>query len=184
MHHCRQEPLLAIAYFYFDFNDREKQRHENLIRSLIMQFSTQCTSSSDALTSLYFQCHDGEQQPTATTLLTTLRHIIGGFQHAYIILDALDECTERGDLLTIIGEMVDWKLDNLHLLMTSRKERDIEDCLESQVSCQINIQQGVVDADIHIHICERLQNDTKLKKWPMKVQEEIETVLMEGAHGM
>jgi len=84
----------------------------------------------------------------------------------------------------MIEEMVDWKLDNLHLLVTSRKERDIEDCLESRVSCQINIQQGVVNADIHIHICERLQNDTKLKKWPIKVQEEIETVLMEGAHGM
>jgi hypothetical protein len=168
-----------MAYFYFDFNDREKQCHENLIRSLITQFSTQCTSCPDALTRLYSQCHDGKQQPAVTALLATLRHIIGGFRHAYIILDALDECTEREDLLAMIGEMVDWKLDNLHLLMTSRKERDIEDCLESQVSCQINIQQGVVDADIHIHICERLQNDTKLKKWPMKVQEEIETVLME-----
>ena len=176
--------MLAIAYFYFDFRDREKQHHENLIQSLITQFSAQCTSSPDALTRLYSQCHDGEQQPAATALLTTLRHIIGGFQHAYIILDALDECTEREDLLAMVGEMVDWKLDNLHLLMTSQKERDIEDCLESQVSCQINLQQRVVDADIHIHICERLQNDTRLKKWPMKVQKEIETVLMEGAHGM
>ena len=184
MHHCQLDPSLAIAYFYFDFNDREKQHHENLIRALITQFSAQCPSSPDALTRLYSQYHDGEQQPTGVDLLICLRHIIGCFQHAYIVLDALDECMEREELLVMIEEMVDWKLDNLHLLVTSRKERDIEDCLESRVSCQINIQQGVVDADIHIHICERLQNDTKLKKWPIKVQEEIEMVLMKGAHGM
>ena len=84
----------------------------------------------------------------------------------------------------MITKMVECKLDSLHILTLSRKEQDIKDHLEPQVSGQINIQSALVDGDIQIHICDRLQNDPKLKKWHAKVKKEIETTLMNGACGM
>jgi hypothetical protein len=64
------------------------------------------------------------------------------------------------------------------------REKDIEEALEPLITGQICIQSALVNADIHTHLRERLQNDLKLRKWPDKVQMEIETALMDGAHGM
>jgi hypothetical protein len=181
---CKPDPAVAVAYFYFDFNDTEKQQHENLIRSLIVQLSVQSIKSPEALNALFAHSQDGQQQPTTDALALTLQHVLGDFHQAFIILDALDECKEREELLKLIENVVNWKLEKLHILATSRRERDIEETLEPLVTGQVCIQSALANADIHIHLRERLQNDPKLRKWPTNVQIEIEKTLMDGAHGM
>jgi hypothetical protein len=181
--HCKSDPAVAVAYFYFDFNDNKKQQHENLLRSLIVQLSTQSAKLPESLDALFACSQDGQQRPTTDALALTLQHVLGGFQQTFIILDALDECKEREELLGLIEDIVNWKLDKLHILATSRRGRDIEETLEPLVTGQVCIQSALVNADIHVHICERLQNDPKLK-WPEHVQGEIEKALMNGAHGM
>lgn len=78
-----------------------------------------------------------------------------------------------------------WNISSLHLT-TSRKENDITMSLEREplVTCQLGIQKVLVDADIRVHILERLSNDPKLKKWPVDVQNEIENALMKGRKGI
>jgi hypothetical protein len=117
-------------------------------------------------------------------LMATLQQILGSFQHTYIVLDALDECTERDGLLKLINDIVGWKLGSLHILATSRKERDIEDSLECLVPLRINIQSTLVDSDIESYLQVQLGDGSKFKKWPIKVREEIKTALVEGAQGM
>jgi hypothetical protein len=85
-------------------------------------------------------------------LMMTFRQITSSFQHTYIVVDALDECTERDELLRLINEIVGWDLGSLHILATSRKERDIEDRLKCLVSPQIHIQSALVDSDIESYV--------------------------------
>jgi len=184
MHHCQSDPAFAFGYFYFDFRDPAKQRYENLVRSLIEQLSDQSSGTPEALRTLYSQNQDGARQPTVKVLVETLRGIIRGFKQTYIIVDALDECSEREKLLVLIGDIIDWKIGTLHILATSRKEQDIEDYLSSLISDEINIQSTFVDADIQVHVRERLRNDRRLRKWSVDAQLEIETALVDGAHGM
>jgi hypothetical protein len=113
-----------------------------------------------------------------------LRDIIGRIQSKYIILDALDECTDREDLLTFICALADSKLLRLRILATSRPERDIEERLTPIADHNINIQSAIVDRDIRVYIRDQLATDMKLKKWPPSVQDEIATVMMEKAGGM
>jgi hypothetical protein len=136
------------------------------------------------LAALYSQNSDGQQQPATEELMSTLRHIIRGFQHVFVIVDALDECLDQDQLLRMIQDIMRWKLGPLHLLATSRKEQDIEDCVGPLTSAQINLHSAQVNADIQTHLHDRLRNDPKLKKWPPKVHGQIEAALMEGAHGM
>jgi NACHT domain len=184
LQHCQSYSELAVVYFYFDFNDVEKQRHENLIRSLIVQLSMQSTNTPEALNTIYSRCQEGQQQPTTDALILTLQHMLVDFDQTFIILDALDECKEREELLELLEKFVDWKLNGSHILATSRREKDIEETLEPLITGQICIQSAVVNADIQICLRERLQYDPKLRKWPVMVQKEIETTLMDGAHGM
>jgi hypothetical protein len=182
--HCSQDPsVLTLAYFYFDFKDAKKQVVRSLICSLVTQFSRTCTSTPEGLATLYSKCLDGQHTPTSTSLMKALRDIITGFHHAYIVIDALDECAEPDDLLSFIEEVTGWGLDNLHILATSRRNQ-ITEFVASRTSYTINIQSAVVDMDIQTHIRERLQNDIRLRKWPLKVKQEIESGLMLGAKGM
>jgi hypothetical protein len=110
------------------------------------------------------------------------------FPQSYIVLDALDECTDRAELMIILERMAGWKLDESHVLVTSRKERDIEISLESIVDTQniICLQSELVDMDISTYVRQRLSDDKSLSKWQRDpdIRHEIETALMKGAHGM
>jgi hypothetical protein len=136
------------------------------------------------LLQLHSRHRDGNRQPKTEDLIDVLKHLIETFQAVFIVADALDECTDRDDLLDFIEEVAQWGLSNLRILVTSRREQDIVDRLEPTVWGQVNLQSDVVHRDISIHIKERLLSDNKLKKWPVEIQKVIEETLLKGAQGM
>jgi hypothetical protein len=131
---------------------------------------------------------NGERQPTADELLITLQLMIEPFNKTFIILDALDECKERQELLTRIKAIAGWETGNLHILATSRREIEIEKGLEPLINDQdkICIQDALVNDDIRSYVHQRLRTDPRLNRWQQKpgVQEEIERTLMNKADGM
>ncbi|KAF7363214.1 HET-domain-containing protein [Mycena venus] len=117
---ARAEPL---AYFYFDTNNSEQRTVTQLLRSLVWQISAQGPSPDTILDKLW-RCSYGQDLPTDTVLISdALIPILKEFtEPVYIVLDALDECSERDRLLTTIITILDADLPNLHLLLTSRPE--------------------------------------------------------------
>ena len=187
LQHCTNDPGKAVAYFYFDFKDRQKQSSEPMIKSLVTQLSQQCIKIPPLLESLFVSSNNGQRQSSTEALLFALRQMSKEFPATYIILDALDECADREELMAMIETLVSWQLESLHVIVTSRKERDIESSLESLVdTCNIMpLQSAVVDEDIRKYVRHRISVDKKLKKWRSgEVQAEIEIALMRGAHGM
>lgn len=173
-----------MSYFYFDFNDTDKQSSKNAIRSLLLQFAVQIDGVFKNLEQLYQKCGNGLQQPTEDAIRSLFLDTMAGTCEKYIVLDALDECTDRDKLLTFLHELIGSKPPNTHLLATSRREKDIEDELRLVVDQSINIQSTVVDADIRIYIEHRMSTDPKLKKWSDPVRNEIVDALMGKARGM
>jgi hypothetical protein len=82
---------------------------------------------------LISSCENGRRQPSAHTLLETTRQTAQESTQTYVILDALNECTQRSELIDVLETVAGWQLDNLHLLMTSRKERGIERDMEQSL---------------------------------------------------
>lgn len=180
----QSEPSTAVAYFYFDFNDPDKQQTEKLIRSLILQFTAQCPHPPEFLQSAHSRLQSAHKQPTIDDMAVILCQMLKIFNTTFILLDALDECTDREDLLEFLEALIGWNIDKLHVLATSRMEKDIAASLEPMVTYQICIQSVLVDPDIRVHILECLSNDPKLKRWPVDVQNEIKDTLMRSAKGM
>ncbi|KAI9709873.1 MAG: hypothetical protein M1812_007581 [Candelaria pacifica] len=185
--HCGVDSNLAVVYFYFDFNDAEKQETEKMIRSLLSQLGRQ-RSTAQALRSLYSACKTGGRSPTSNELLETLRGMVQEFDGVFIILDALDECKERDRLLEGISEWAGWPIGKLHTILTSRREKDIEEMLGPLIGDgeKVCIQSTLVDEDIRTYVHEKLQTDRGMRRWQRqpKVQMEIEMTLMEKADGM
>ena len=85
-----------------------------------------------SLKTLYSCSQHGQQLPDTGSVLNSFKEIIKIPEQIYVIIDVLDECWE---VPRFIEEIVSWKSGNLHLLTTSRKERerDIEEAVESLV---------------------------------------------------
>ena len=159
-----------------------------MIRSLIVQLSSECVKVPQILASSYSSYMNGERQPEYHSLLLILHQMMKLFAETYLVLDALDECLERQELLEAINQLNGSKDVNLHILTTSRWERDIEESLEPLCNehDKIYIQSIHINDDIRAYIHGRLQTDRDLKRWrnKPKVQREIEDTLMLEADGM
>jgi hypothetical protein len=184
LQHQQSQSDTAVGYFYFDFNDVEKQSSKKAIRSLLFQFIQQVPNGLQGLKHLHQKCGSGQQQPAEEAIHSLFQDEMGRVASKYIIIDALDECTDSEDLLTFVGDLAESKLKGLRIMATSRRERDIEERLKPIADHNINIQSAVVDKDIRNYVQDRLATDSKLKKWPASVQDEIATVIMEKANGM
>jgi hypothetical protein len=180
---CETDPSHAFAYFFFDARDSQKelQLHESLMRSLVFQFATQCDGIPAPLVELY---NNGHPKLSANSFQNTLQQILSRFPHAYVIIDSLDECSDRAVLLNSVEKICSWKTGNLHLLVTSRQERDIEDRLRLLDPVCIPVGGDSANRDIETYLDQILQTDPKLNRWDSATQSTIKITLMEGAQGM
>ncbi|KAI9881492.1 MAG: hypothetical protein M1830_000055 [Pleopsidium flavum] len=175
---------IGLAYFYFDFSDVERQSVRSLISSLISQLSGQSPVLPNCVEALYDKYEDCGQQPRERDLKAALEVLIESFPHVYLVLDALDECSEREELMQSLDELLSKSMDGLHLLTTSRKEQDIEDAFDNLRPVKISLAVKEVNEDIKLHIKSRLSQDLRLKRLAEATKAEIETALLDGAHGM
>ena len=186
-HLSKTQSPFATAYFFFDGRDSQKelQLHDQLIRSLIWQFSLKYGNGvAKVLADLYFHCGNGYQQPSLDNLCKVLQRILGGFNSAYIILDALDECSERDKVLDWVQTVILHKNKNLrlHLITTSRPEKEIDDKLSSYHCVDLVKTSG--NHNIVAYVDYQLQNDSDLQKWDQKIQDKIKSTLIKQADGM
>lgn len=182
-----------LVYFYFDFHNTGKQALDNMIRSLISQLYYKFEDTWKQFDSLFSSYEDGHRQPTCESLCKTFLHMIEQVKEVWIVLDALDECrTRKGppteELLSWIRYLLSSEQRNIHLLITSRPEQDIESRMiefahEDNI---VPIQNSLIGDDILAYVRTRIREDDGLKRWRSqpKVQNEIESRLIEKAGGM
>ena len=181
------EKPVSVAYFYFDFNDKQEQLCDPMLRSLIAQLSPQISEGPNILDAMYCACGNGALQPTASKLTATLQELVAGSTEVFILLDALDECKDRDVLMAKLEEMSRWQITSLHMLVTSRQEKEIGETLSKLLDAKhcICVQGVQVEDDIRTYVRSRIRTDRKLKRWKTpEVQSEIETALVEKAGGM
>jgi ankyrin repeat domain-containing protein 50 len=173
------------AYFYFNFN--AKWTVVDMLRSIIAQLCTCQKQIPLELRQMYDQCLRDQRQPHKISLLKMFYALSTTSYRTFIILDALDECAagrDRNELLDTIEKMIESSSVYLNILITSRKEKDIEDKLTRRLNTLVGLEETVIDADIALHIQERLKNDEKLSIWDSSTKENVQDALIKGAHGM
>ena len=176
---------LGIAYFFFDGrgSDNELQLHNKLIRTLISQLSdTRHGGITEKLADLYKRC--GEvQQPSDEQLQNVLRDILNSFPRAYIMIDALDECIDREKTLYWTNKLMsdtNCKPANLHIVFTSRPERDIHEIFAALDPDSIDVGEANTK-DINEFL--KLQMSSKFTKYDEDTRMKIMSELEERAEG-
>ena len=184
----------SMAYFYFDFKDTGKQDSRALLSSLLIQLSDQSDVYCEILLTLYSTHRRGSIQPSEDALAQCLKTMLValGKTPVYLIVDALDECpntsgmpSPRENVLQLVKELVDLKLLNLHLCLTSRPEIDIRSALEPLAPHCISLhdESGQM-ADIATYICSVVQSDPKMRRWRAEERDMVVGSLSAKADGM
>jgi NACHT domain len=178
----------VVLDFFFDFNDTDKQSQDKLVRSLVTQLYSRCENSREELNKLYSSHEDGRRQPLLGSLLETFQHMTKYTGKIQIVIDALDECKTRDQLLPWMRELSSSGNERIYLIVASRVEEDIKLELErwSRQDNFVSIQQNVVSHDIRTYVRNQLRKDSRFERWrsDQSVQNMIETKLMEKAGGM
>jgi hypothetical protein len=137
---------------------------------------------------LYQRCGLGQRQPGRKELMVMFSLLLTNTHRTFVIIDALDECVAgktRDDLLDAIKEMIGIQSKYLNILVTSRKEKDIEDELQTVMDAIIDLKKGGgVENDIGLYVRKCLESDKKLRKWPPEIKQLVQNALEEGAQGM
>jgi len=182
---CNRQNHQAYGYFFFDARDSQKgsQQHDDMLRSLIWQFSECSDGFPQVLTDLYDEWSPSAQSPSVKSLQGTLLRILDRFHHAYVIVDALDECVNLSNVLKWIKEMTCWRVGKLHLLATSRDEQDIAAVLEPLAAVSIQLAGESVDGDIALYLEEGIEEMTAWKG-NAHTRDIVKKSLLEGAQGM
>jgi hypothetical protein len=181
---CDLDESIACAYFFFDGRGEQNdlQQLGGMVRSLIRQFATQGSANLEPLITLYKRCHDGGSQPSIASLWAVLLSILDSFPNAYIVVDALDECTEREKVLKWIKAVTELKKRTFHLLVTSRDDEDIAARLRTLDPLSFPLGSALVNHDIEQYI------DNNLHKFARRLDDrviaKIKGELTEKAGGM
>lgn len=115
--------------------------------------------------------NNGQQRPTIESLYKMLYSILEYFGHVYLVVDALDEypSSRRSELLNSLHKLRKLDPGCLHLLATSRREKDIEDSFSHltqspEIFWDISVQGVHVRRDIDIYILHRMRTEDKFQK--------------------
>lgn len=186
--YCKEHPTRSLAFFSFDFNDREKRDPINMVKSLLSQLLNRCTRIPDAVSTLHATCNNSQRNASEQELLEALKGTLELLPSSFIVVDALDECNDWNTLFDILVETQKWGKSTPQVLVTSRKEVMIEEELGEIVPPENRtcLESHLVDKDIRAYVQERLAKDKSFKRWQkdLDVQQDIERTLGRRANGM
>jgi hypothetical protein len=186
----------SMAYFYFDFRDFHKQQWRDLVPSLLTQLFEQSGPCCDILSRLHSDHGNGARQPIDEAMKKCLIEMLTvRNQHPiYLIMDALDECsnvsgilTPRKRVLQLVKELLDLHIPNLHICVTSRPEVDIRDVLEPLTSRRVSLHdQSGQKKDIEDYVRSFVYSNSEsiMRRWRREDKELVIKTLSERAGGM
>ena len=186
--------LASLAFYYHDFREDAKKDRRGLLLSVLSQLCDRSDSYHDVISTFYSRHDDGKRSPSNNELIQCLKSLLDlpGQAPVYLIIDALDECSNtsampspREEILTLVTQLIESRLTDLRLCITSRPETDIKTVLGPLTfrSISIHNERGQMQ-DIEKYIRSVVNVDPKNRRWKQEDKELVIKVLTERADWM
>lgn len=128
---------VAIAWVYCNYKEKSQQTLGNLMGSLLKQLVQRHSNVPSRVIDLYEKYRNQDTRPKLEDVAHVLKAVIGSYLKAFIVVDALDECTEdfgiRADLLKQLRSLP----GNANLMITSRYLSAIERELKGEMRLDV-----------------------------------------------
>lgn len=143
------------------------------------------TNIPERLLDLYETHSKSRARPSLQALLDHLANVLegtAGFRKTYIVVDAIDECTDREDLLIGLNALPSLPDLKVNILIASRGESDIKDAFDGLPSLRIT--ESDIASDVELYVLSEIEKRKSLKGKPSVVKSRIQSALVTGAKGM
>ena len=191
----REKKLASLAFFFFEPDEERDKANKkdvrNVLTSLLIQFSTHLDPCRKIISRIYSKHGKGTQQPSIGDLTQCLHEVLAAAaqQPIYIIIDALHECsnisglpTPREELLELLTYLVDLRIPNLHICITSCLEDDIKSALKPLAYNTVSLHdESGQKKDISDYVNAVVKS---MRSWKDKDRKLVVKVLNEKADGM
>jgi hypothetical protein len=185
--------LASLAFFYCDFRDDQKKDRRGLLSSLLVQLCEQSNAYSATLSDFYAAHGRGSQHASDSELQGCLKDMLKLPEQAtvYIIIDALDECpitglpSPRDKVLELVEELVDLRIPNLRICVTSRPEVDIVPILEPLTFRSVSLHGEIGQVqDIAKYVKSVVRTNREMRRWKVTDKQLVIDELIKKANGM
>ena len=171
---------VGVAMMYLKYTDHQ-QTLENILGSLLAQLAQDLDPLPPFLRDLYEKHRAYRTSPTLSDLSIALSDVSNLYKRIYVIVDALDECTDdvRWELMEKLREIE----PRVHLLVTSRDLDSIEEELQDFERLEIKANK----ADLELFIDHHIQKNKNLRKIVQKsptIKEDIKVAVVTIAEDM
>ncbi|KAF9062938.1 ankyrin repeat-containing domain protein [Rhodocollybia butyracea] len=166
---------LGCYYYYFDNRDnlKTKTTARGLLQSLLLQMATSSEGVHSALHAHFKECNDGLMEPTTEDLSKTLVAVAKDLSPIFLVLDAMDECTEANDVFKHLALIQ----DILCIAVTSRY------LAETSYEVSENIHLDDAQDAFQEDVTKYLQDQLKHRKLKEELFNEIVNCLTQGSQG-
>lgn len=179
----------AFVYFYCDHRNPKTQKIWNLLMTLAVQLlrrSRDCLEDVNALFST--KSRDFGRKITVAEYISLLRIMSLRFTQTFVVIDALDECSEEDVFVEGLQELIsnDNEDTNVQIAVTSRNDLNIERLLLPLTTLELPLK-GSVGEDVKAFVCgemERRIRSRKLKLRDSGLAEVILNTLVDRADGL
>ncbi|WZH50422.1 PNP_UDP_1 domain-containing protein [Fusarium acuminatum] len=175
-------PKIGIAYIYCNFRREQEQKIEDLLASLLKQFSGGWHCLPESVNSLHDKHKKNTTRPLLEELSETLQFVVELYAKVFIIVDALDECQAlddcRGRLLSEI-----FKLQGrftVNLCATSRPISDITNIFNRALCLVIRATKD----DVALYLKRHLATLRSVVRTNPRLQEQIKAGISDAVDGM
>lgn len=175
------EGNVIVAYIYCSYKEQH-QTAVNILGSLLQQVIKKQSSVSHEIATMYRAHISKQTRPTLADYSNILQIEILRFSKAFIIVDALDECSENDGVWGFLPELRKL-LPTVHLLVTSRHITAIEREFERTMSLEIR----AADGDIKNYVTKEIDKQPQLLRHiaaDPRLRTEIIETIVKKAEGM
>ena len=181
-----QSDNTVCTYFFFDCRDAQAslQSYYGLLCSITYQLCVCLDTLPGILVTAYKNCGSGTTLPSWDVLQQICSSAFQYLPETFIIIDALDECNEIGQVAAWLKKLLTAGGGRLNVLITSRdKPGNIVHFSRIQQQEVIHLD-DFTNADIQLYINSRMKESPRLMLWSEEIQANIRQCLLEGAGGM
>jgi Cdc6-like AAA superfamily ATPase len=178
------DPSIAIAFLYCNFRQQQEQRPIDLFLSLLKQFSQRQPLLLECVTRIYKAHERNRTRPSFSEISDALYSVIANCSRAFIIIDALDECSATDRVLSRFME----ELFSLQaktgssLFATSRPILGIPKEFERRESSILEIRAS--DEDIRRYLDGHINQISTFVREGPGIERKIKSAIIKAAAGM
>lgn len=173
---------IGVAYIYCDYLKAREQTHVHLVGSLLKQLVEQRNPVSESLKSYYDEHRSSNIDQKPEGAFDVLKAECDNWSRIYIVIDALDECSEKDDTRrrVIAGLLSLQRSNRINVLVTSRPIPSI--LCDFEVSERLEIRAD--PEDIHRYLLGQMDRFSKRILAEKDLQAQIISKIIDAADGM